>query len=228
MLGEMYEIHNIMIDCLIQYSVEHGVGSPQAEVVANTIVTMSSNSIRGKIVTRTRRALESTAQNYCGTVVKHPVWGEIACLIRCMTTLSFFNNNPRKPYMADCFHIMALLVSTGPTFIRSSIHGFVVNTIHTLVTSDFVMSSNRKRLKFLMDDVGDGKYRVHFGLNKSYANAFTITDETLTDDVESVSLTSLETIVQLLLDTINYAAPSTGRLDYKRKLTEIHVLIYII
>ncbi|KAG0745150.1 hypothetical protein G6F62_003419 [Rhizopus arrhizus] len=208
-LGEMYEIHNIMIDCLIQYSVEHGVGSPEAEVVANTIVTMSSNSIRGKIVTRTRRALESTAQNYCGTVVKHPVWGEIACLIRCMTALSFFNNDPRKPYMADCFHIMALLVSTGPTFIRSSIHGFVVNAIHTLVTSDFVMSSNRKRLKFLMDDVGDGKYRVHFGLNKSYANAFTITDETLTDDVESVSLTSLETIVQLLLDTINYAAPST-------------------
>lgn len=209
-LSEIEEVHNLIIDCLIQYSVENGVGSSQAEVVANTLVTMSNNSIRGKIISRMRKALQSTSYNCRQTLVRHSAWNEIACLARCMVTLSFYYTSVSKPYVAECFHIVALLVSTGPTLIRSSIHGFVVNAIHTLVTSEHVPAHNRKKLKFLMDDVGDGKYRVHFGLSKSYANAFTITDETLTDDIENISLASLEVIVQLLLEATTYAAPNIG------------------
>lgn len=64
-----------------------------------------------------------------------------------------------------------------------------------------------------MNDVGDGKYRVHFGLNKSYANAFTITEETMSDNMENINLASLEIIVQLLLEVTSSAAPNAGKIS---------------
>lgn len=202
----------MLIDSLVQFSVESGIGSPQAEAIADTIVTMNSNAIRGKVVNRMRRVLQSTSQNCRTTLIKHQAWHEIGCLIRFMLTLSFFNEDTEKVYVPEVFHIIALVVSTGPTFIRSSVHELVVNVIHGLVTNRKIRPENRKKLKYVLDDVCDGKYRVHFGLNKSYANAFTITEETMTDNVEHMSLGSLEIIVRLMLDATNYAAPTIGRI----------------
>lgn len=190
---------------------ESGIGSPQAEAIADTIVTMNCNAIRGKVVNRMRRVLQSTSQNCRTTLIKHQAWHEIGCLIRFMLTLSFYNEDTEKTYVPEVFHIIALVVSTGPTFIRSSVHELVVNVIHGLVTNRKIRPENRKKLKYVLDDVCDGKYRVHFGLNKSYANAFTITEETMTDNVEHMSLASLEIIVRLMLDATNYAAPTTGK-----------------
>jgi neurofibromin 1 len=196
---------------MIQYSVENGIGSSQAEAMADTIVTMSCNGIRGKIINRMRRVLSSTSQNCRQSLIKHQAWHEIGCLLRFMLMLSFYSDSVIRPYVTEAFHIIALLVSTGPTFIRSSVHELVVNIIHTLVTNKNISQGNRKKLKYVLDDVCDGKYRVHFGLNKSYANAFTITEETMTDNVENMNLASLEIIVRLMLDATNYAASSIGK-----------------
>jgi neurofibromin 1 len=196
---------------MIQYCVENGIGSEQAESVADTIVTMACNSIRGKIISRTRRVLQGTSQNCCVTLVKHPAWVEIACLIRFLLMISFYSDDIEKPYVAELFHIVSLVLSNGPTLIRSSVHELVVNTIHALVTNKSIDSENRKKLKYVLDDVCDGKYRVHFGLNKSYANSFTITEETMSDNIEFVSLSSLEIIVKLLMEAIKYAAPNLGK-----------------
>ncbi|GAA5815422.1 hypothetical protein MFLAVUS_008930 [Mucor flavus] len=207
-LREIDELHNLVLDALIQFSVENGIGSPQAEAIADTLVTMNNNAIRGKVVNRLRRVLQSTSQNCRQTLIKHQAWHEIGCLIRFLLTLSFYTEDVEMPYVAETFHIIALVVSTGPTFIRSSVHELVVNGIHALVTNKSIRPENRKKLKYVLDDVCDGKYRVHFGLSKAYANAFTITEDTMTDNVENMSLPSLEIIVRLLLDATNYAAPT--------------------
>lgn len=198
---------------MVQYSVENGIGSFQAEAMADTLVTMNCNAIRGKLIHRMRRVLSSTSQNCRHSLVKHQAWHEIGCLVRFMLMLSFYSDSVQKPYVAEVFHIIALVVSTGPTFIRSSVHELVVNVIHSLVTNKNISTGNRKKLKYVLDDVCDGKYRVHFGLSKSYANAFTITEDTMTDHVEHMNLASLEVIVRLMLDATNYAAPNIGNVD---------------
>ncbi|GAN04298.1 conserved hypothetical protein [Mucor ambiguus] len=205
------ELHTIVIDSLVQYSVENGIGSFQAEAMADTLVTMNCNAIRGKLIHRMRRVLSSTSQNCRHSLVQHQAWHEIGCLVRFMLMLSFYSDSVQKPYVAEVFHIIALVVSTGPTFIRSSVHELVVNVIHSLVTNKNISTSNRKKLKYVLDDVCDGKYRVHFGLSKSYANAFTITEDTMTDHVEHMNLASLQVIVRLMLDATNYAAPNIGK-----------------
>jgi|SRR3954452_2301589 len=54
-LGKVDEITNIIIDEFVQYAVDHGISSPQSEIVANTIVTLSSVNIRGKIIAKLRK-----------------------------------------------------------------------------------------------------------------------------------------------------------------------------
>ncbi|RCI06233.1 Ras GTPase activating protein ira2, partial [Rhizopus stolonifer] len=203
------ELHNLILEESVQYSIENGIGSPQAEAMANTLVTLNTPSMRGKITRNARKALTATCQNCRPSLPKHSSWPEISCWIRIMLMISFHSTNKQKPLVTEIFHFVAMTVSTGPTFIRSSVHELVVNLIHTLVTNLSVSPENRKKLKYILDDVCDGKYRVHFGLNKSYANAFTITESTMTDDMEFMDLSSLEVIIRLLLDTIQYASPDT-------------------
>ena len=51
------EITNLIIDEFLGYSVRNGVGSTSSEIVANTVVTLSSVNFRGKIIARLRRVI---------------------------------------------------------------------------------------------------------------------------------------------------------------------------
>jgi neurofibromin 1 len=75
---------------------------------------------------------------------------------------------------------------------------------------------NAKKLHFVLNDVCDSKNRVSFGLTKHHANAFTITKETTSDFVDTINLSSLQNIVRLLLDALNYGAPTTGKKKKKK------------
>ena len=56
-LGKVDGITSLIIDEFVRYAVEHGISSPQAETVANTIVTLSSTNVRGKIIARLRKVI---------------------------------------------------------------------------------------------------------------------------------------------------------------------------
>jgi neurofibromin 1 len=208
-IAEVDNIINLVLDCFVQYSVEHGIGSMQAEIIADTLVTMSSVSIRGKVISRMRRVIKSTVDQPCRHLIEHPSWNEIAVLLRFILMLSFNNTGPVIPYTPEIFHIVSILVVTGPTLIRSSVHELVVNTIHTLCTMGIPLAEeNIKKLHYVLNDVCDSKNRVLFGLTKQHANAFTITKETTSDFAESIDLTSLQNIIRLLLDALNFGAPT--------------------
>ncbi|KAI8142067.1 hypothetical protein BJV82DRAFT_159057 [Fennellomyces sp. T-0311] len=207
-LSRVDDMVNLIIDAFVQYSVENGIGSPQAEAMADTIVTMSSISVRGKVISRMRRVIQRTSLRPCRSLTEHPAWVEIAVLLRFVLMLSFNNVGPGKPYLPEIFHIVSLLVGTGPTLIRASVHELVVNIIHTLCTGMPQSEENIKKLHFVLSDVCDSKNRVYFGLTKPHANAFTITHETMTDVSETVNLSSLESIIRLLLDALSIGAPS--------------------
>lgn len=210
-LAKVDDMVNLIIDSFVQYSVENGLGSVQAEAMADTIVTMSSIAVRGKVISRMRRVIQRTSLRPCRNLTEHAAWTEIAVLLRFVLMLSFNHSGPGKPYLPEIFHIVSLLVGTGPTLIRASVHELVVNIIHTLCTSMPLAEENVKKLHFVLDDVCDSKNRVYFGLTKPLANAFTITHETMNDYAESVNLSSLESIIRLLLEALSIGAPSIGK-----------------
>lgn len=209
-IAQVDDLANLVIDCFVQYSVENGIGSIQAETITDTLVTMSSVSIRGKVISRVRRAIENTSIQPCQHLTEHGSWIEIAVLLRFILMLSFNNTDPVMPYIPEIFHIVSILVATGPTFIRSSVHELVVNSIHTLCTMDIPLADeNIKKLHFVLNDLCDSKNRVSFGLTKQHANAFTITKETITDTAPgTIDLVSLQNIVGILLDALTFGAPT--------------------
>ncbi|CAO3589215.1 unnamed protein product [Absidia cylindrospora] len=81
-LAKVDDIINVVLDAFVQYSVEHGVGSPQAEAMADTFVTLSSVTVRGKVISRLRKVLQCTSSRPCGHLTNHPAWTEIIILLR--------------------------------------------------------------------------------------------------------------------------------------------------
>ncbi|RCH89644.1 Ras GTPase activating protein ira2 [Rhizopus azygosporus] len=207
-IGQIDDILNLVLDSFVQFSIEHGVGSSQAEAMADTFVTLSNIAVRGKVISRLRKVLQKTSFKPTRTLTDHWTWNEIAILIRFVLMLSFNNRGPVKSYVPEIFHIVSLIVGVGPTLIRASIHGLIVNMIQSLCTCMPLQEANIKKLQLILNEISDTKYRLLFGLFKPHANAFTITPETLTDAAEPISLHALETIVSNLLEVIAYSAPS--------------------
>ena len=68
------------------------------------------------------------------TLEQHLMWDDIAILARYLLMLSFNNSLDVASHLPFLFHIVTLLVSTGPLSLRASTHGLVINIIHSLCT----------------------------------------------------------------------------------------------
>lgn len=62
------------------------------------------------------------------------MWDDIAILARYMLMLSFNNSLDVAAHLPYLFHVVTLLVATGPLSLRASTHGLVINIIHSLCT----------------------------------------------------------------------------------------------
>ncbi|KAI8085069.1 uncharacterized protein BX664DRAFT_266338 [Halteromyces radiatus] len=208
-LTEVDELINPVLDILIQFSIEKGVASPEAEAMGDTLVTMASVPVRGKIINRLRRAIQHSATRPFRNLVECPSWTEIAVLLRFLLMLSFNISTPMTPYLPEIFHIVTLLVCTGSTLICTTVHELVVNIIHTLCTNHNLPEENRTKLRYLLDEVCDGDARHHFGLLKTKVNAFTITQDSTALTFDTINLASLENIVRLLLEVMTAGGLTT-------------------
>ncbi|KAL0094889.1 hypothetical protein F4703DRAFT_1902562 [Phycomyces blakesleeanus] len=208
-IGKVDDVLDLVLDTFILFSNEHGVGSVQAEAMADTFVTLSNVVVRGKLVTRLRKVLQKTSFKPTRTLTSHVAWTEIAVLIRFLLMVSFNNHGPVKSYLPEIFYIVSLVVGVGPTLVRASVHGIIINVIQSLCTSMPLSDTNVKKLQLLLEDMSGSKARLLFGLAKPHTNAFTIATETTTDTTGLIHLTSLESIVNTCLEVLQYSAPST-------------------
>ncbi|KAI7870568.1 hypothetical protein BDF14DRAFT_1771252 [Spinellus fusiger] len=207
-IAEIDDILDLVLDTFISFCSERGVASIQAEAIADTIVTLSNMTIRGKLVTRLRKALQKTSFKPTSSLTVHPAWNEITILIRFILMASFNNRGPVKSYLPEIFYIVSLVVGIGPTFIRASVHGIVINVIQSLCTSLPLPSTNIKKLKHLLNDLSESKFKILFGLAKPHTDAFSISADTTIDSADPISLSSLESIFNICLEAIQHSSPS--------------------
>ncbi|KAI8388661.1 uncharacterized protein BYT42DRAFT_242275 [Radiomyces spectabilis] len=205
-LGRIETMTDLLLDALIDYSIESGIGTAHAEVMADTVVTISGVYVRGKLINRMRKVLRQTSISPCINMSDHSTWPQIAILLRFLLMVSFNNIGSIKLYLPELFHIIILLISTGPTFTRSSVHELTVNVIHTLCTQMPLSQDNMKKLQLVLHELCGSKCRIAFGLTKHHASAFTINNETLADSANSVNLNSIQYVTSLLLEAMEYGA----------------------
>ncbi|RCH94224.1 Ras GTPase activating protein ira2, partial [Rhizopus stolonifer] len=187
-------IIHLVIDTFLQVALEHGVGSRHAEVLADTLVTLTSVTIRLKLLSILRRVLVRTSFNPTRSLISHETWPEIAILVRFILMTSFNSQGPLKRHVPEVLNMVALLVATGPTLVRSSIHGIMVHMIQMLCTRIPLPANNIQRLQLILQELSESKWRLLFGLSPTL--------------LEPISLISFDIIVTKLLDIMHLAAPN--------------------
>ncbi|KAI0230569.1 Ras GTPase activating protein ira2 [Massospora cicadina] len=211
-IGKVDELIDMVLDTIVQYAVEHGVGSLQAEVLADTTVTLAAVNVRaGKLVSRLRKLIAKTAINPKRVLTEHTAWVEIAVLVRFNLMLSFNNRAIAEHYLPEIFHTVSVLAASGPPIIRSSIHGLVINVVQSLCTCIPRDHPHLATLSTLLADFSEPKFKLLFGLNRNNANAFSHNVEATTDTLDAMPLSSLESIIHTLLDVMTYGSASVDR-----------------
>ena len=135
-IGQVSELIDMVLDSFIKRSVTGGLGSAQAEIMAETAVSLSAANVAlvaRKVIWRLCRVIDKTCISPTTTLEQHIMWDDIANLARYLLMLSFNNSLDVVRHLPYLFHIVTFLVCTGPISMRASTHGLVVNIIHLLI-----------------------------------------------------------------------------------------------
>lgn len=100
-----------------------------------------------QVIGRMCKIIDKTCLSPTPTLEQHLMWDDIAILARYMLMLSFNNSLDVAAHLPYLFHVVTLLVATGPLSLRASTHGLVINIIHSLCTCSQLHFSG----KFLRD-----------------------------------------------------------------------------
>ncbi|CAO3616005.1 unnamed protein product [Cunninghamella blakesleeana] len=209
-LGEVDEIRNMLLESSIDMALQYGIGSKESEYIADTLISISNITLRSKLMAYTLRVLRKTVIKSTRSLIDHSLWPEIEILVRFNLMLSFENHGPIKNYVPDVLHIITLLIGVGPTFIRTSIYGIIVNLIQTLCMSSSLPETNKQELQQLIAHEDGKRSQLMYGIVNPHADAFTINSETLTDPLTGpLDLNVLGTLIKSLLRVVKLGAPNT-------------------
>ncbi|KAJ8682950.1 hypothetical protein QAD02_018742 [Eretmocerus hayati] len=136
-IGQLPDLIDLVLDNFIEFSIQHGLGSPGVEIMADTAVALASGNVKlvaKFIITRLCKTIDNTSSSPTASLEQHMLWNNIAILARYLLMLSFNNCLDVGTYLPDLFHLVTFLMSLGNLSMRASTHGLVVNIIHSLCT----------------------------------------------------------------------------------------------
>ncbi|CAB1352782.1 unnamed protein product, partial [Coregonus sp. 'balchen'] len=196
-----------------QTSATGGLGSIKAEVMADTAVALASGNVKlvsSKVIIRMCKIIDKTCLSPTPTLEQHLMWDDIAILARYMLMLSFNNSLDVATHLPYLFHVVTLLVATGPLSLRASTHGLVINIIHSLCTcSQLNFSEETKQvLRLSLTEFSLPKFYLLFGISKVKSAAVIAFRSSYRDrsfspgsyERETFALSSLETVTEALLE----------------------------
>jgi neurofibromin 1 len=170
-IGQVSELIDMVLDSFIKRSVTGGLGSAQAEVMAETSVSLSAANVQlvaRKVIWRLCRVIDKTCISPTSQLEQHIMWDDIANLARYLLMLSFNNSLDVARHLPYLFHCVTFLVCTGPVSMRASTHGLVINIIHSLCTCTKPAFSEEavRVLRLSLDEFSLPKFYQLFGISK--------------------------------------------------------------
>lgn len=168
-VGRISDLLDLALDRFVQRSLAGGPGSPQAEIMADTTVALASGNVRlvaAKVIGRLCRVLERTCAAPTASLEQHLLWSDIAILLRFLLMLSFNNCLDVALHLPYLLHIVTMLSHTGPATLRASVHGLVVNVLHSLCTCTRISFDGdaARILRLSLDEFALPKFKSLFGV----------------------------------------------------------------
>ena len=167
------------------------------------------------------------------TLEQHLMWDDIAILLRYLLMLSFNNSLDVATHLPLLFHVVTLLVCTGPLSLQASTHGLVINIIHSLCTCSQLNFSEDvlRMLKLSLTEFSLPKFYQLFGISKvksaavsAFRSSYRPGDRSFAytpPEQERVSLQSLEVITDSLLEIMEGCMKEMKDCEWRLHWTEL-------
>eukprot|EP01133_Synstelium_polycarpum_P017457 gene17457-20830_t len=204
------DLVNLALKCCLKRALDGGFGSNQAETVAEMVSIMASQSpqlVAGKLIAKVLRLLERTTEApIVVELAEHKLWSQIVVYLRILLTISFDNLICAQQFLPELLHIICSTFSIGNTHVRITVHGLLINTVHSLYTSLVSPDNKLPGLPFLLSEFGSPSFRLLFGIGGSTTTDFTITDPSARD-LERMSIMNVDPVVSNIFSMLNTCSP---------------------
>ena len=205
-IGKDEALLDVFLDELVKAAMNYGFGSEGAETIGSICSSFETLTIRAKVITRLRKAINRTSLRATRHLVDNHVWNEICVLLKLCLAISFDSRVQAQMFLPELFHVITMVVNCWQSQIRSAVHSLLVNTVHSISTSFPLEETNLAQLKQILVSLNEPKMCLLFSLNRPASRDTTVLQEQRSDNATS---TSMEQITHLLLEIISVAAPTT-------------------
>lgn len=194
----------IALDELIKTATEYGTQDDAIDTVSCVVVGIGSVTVRGKILSRLRKALNRSSMRPTKYLPDNPVWAEICILLHFCLALSFDSGVQAQLFLPEIFHIVTMLANTGSHSVRHVVHKLLINSLHAACTSFNLDDAKSIKLRSSLDALCETRgeiFSFHPTFTREGASVSTVQDS-------GATLSSTETLAGILFDICSIAAPS--------------------
>jgi neurofibromin 1 len=199
---------DILLEEVVKSALGFGIDDERTEILGSIISSLGTITIRGKLISRLRKALNRTSLRPTRHLSENTVWGEICVLLRLCLSISFDSGVQSQLYLPELFHLVTMLANTGSTEVRLMVHRLVVNTIHAMCTTFPLEEAKLARLKVLLLSLSEPRNDSLFnmssrdGISISSAQDLGISALVATESL-AVLLSEVSTVAALSVDMSN-------------------------
>jgi neurofibromin 1 len=195
---------DILVDEVIKTALNIGFDDEQTETLSSVVGGMGTITIKGRVISRLRKALNRSSLRPTKYLPDNAVWPELCVLLQFCLSLSFDSGIQSQLYLPEIFHIVTMLANTGQAEVRQTVHRLLINTIHSACTSFMLDETRLNRLRGTLEYLSEPKSDMF-----SSPPAFAKDAASMSTSQEAgPTLTATENLAALLFETCTVAAAS--------------------
>ncbi|KAL0940809.1 GTPase-activator protein for Ras-like GTPase [Colletotrichum truncatum] len=197
-------ILDVFLEEVMRAALSFGFSEEPMEALSSIVSGMGSITLRGKVISRLRKALNRSSLRPTRYLPDNAVWAEICVLLHFCLSLSFDNGVQSQLYLPEIFHVVTILANTGSPEVRLLVHRLLINTVHAACTSFNLDDTRFNKLRGSLDFLSEPKSEVF-----STPPPFLRDGASMSTTQDSgPSLAATENLAALLFEVCSVAAPS--------------------
>lgn len=194
---------DLFLEEILKPALTFGIDDARTEILGSILASLGTITIRGKLISKLRKALNRTSLRPTRHLHENTIWGEICVLLRLALSVSFDSGVQSQLYLPEVFHLVTMLANTGSSDLRLIVHRLLVNTIHAMCTTFALEESKLTKLKVLLSSISEPRQESVFSI-ASRDGASLLSSQ----DTGSSTLLATESLANLLSDISIVAAPT--------------------
>jgi neurofibromin 1 len=195
---------DIFLEEVVKSALSYGIDDERTEILGSIIASLGTISIRGKLLSRLRKALNRTSLRPTRQLPDNTVWNEICILLRLCLSTSFDSGVQSQLFVPEIFHLVTMLANTGSSNMRLVVHRLLVNTIHAMCTTFALEETRLAKLRLLLLSLSEPRQDFLFNISTHERTSLL----PVPTDTSVPALTATESLAVLLSEITIVAAPT--------------------